>query len=157
MGVNSCPVLCPSTSTQSFLHRIKLLLLVILVTAGATAHSISPWAIWQFKNVIKCTITGSDPLKVCNNYVLFCLLRGSNTSVEYFDSCCRTHDHGYAQVKKLESCKYLIDNTYTSSYSYSCSGNEVTCSDKDKLCESLICNSDHQAAMCFSKAPYNKQ
>uniref|UniRef100_A0ABK0L2I9 Phospholipase A2 n=1 Tax=Rattus norvegicus TaxID=10116 RepID=A0ABK0L2I9_RAT len=71
--------------------------------------------------------------------------------------CCQTHDHCYNQAKKLESCKFLIDNPYTNTYSYKCSGNVITCSDKNNDCESFICNCDRQAAICFSKVPYNKE
>ncbi|XP_028621347.1 phospholipase A2 isoform X3 [Grammomys surdaster] len=71
--------------------------------------------------------------------------------------CCQTHDHCYTQAKKLKSCKFLIDNPYTNTYSFKCSGNEITCSDKNNDCEAFICNCDRQAAICFSKAPYNKE
>lgn len=42
--------------------------------------------------------------------------------------CCQTHDHCYSEAKKLDSCKFLLDNPYTKVYSYSCSGSEITCS-----------------------------
>uniref|UniRef100_A0A8C6GXM8 Phospholipase A2 n=1 Tax=Mus spicilegus TaxID=10103 RepID=A0A8C6GXM8_MUSSI len=71
--------------------------------------------------------------------------------------CCQTHDHCYSQAKKLESCKFLIDNPYTNTYSYSCSGSEITCSAKNNKCEDFICNCDREAAICFSKVPYNKE
>ncbi|CAO2629235.1 Phospholipase A2 [Lemmus lemmus] len=71
--------------------------------------------------------------------------------------CCQTHDNCYTQAKHLKECKVLIDNPYTNSYSFSCSGNEVTCSAKNNACEAFICNCDREAALCFSKAPYNKE
>ncbi|CAO2629232.1 Phospholipase A2 [Lemmus lemmus] len=47
--------------------------------------------------------------------------------------CCQTHDNCYTQAKHLKECKVLIDNPYTNSYSFSCSGNEVTCSGRFTL------------------------
>ncbi|XP_028710619.1 phospholipase A2-like [Peromyscus leucopus] len=136
---------------------MKLLLLVALLTAGATAHSISRRSLWQLDNMIKCTIPASHPLLEYNNYGCYCGFGGSGTPVDELDRCCQTHDNCYGQVKKMESCKFLIENPYTTSYSYSCSGNEVTCSDKNDPCEAFICNCDREAAICFSQAPYNKE
>ncbi|XP_060237277.1 phospholipase A2 isoform X2 [Meriones unguiculatus] len=135
---------------------MKLLVLAALLT-GAAAHSISTRAVWQFRNMIKCTIPGSEPLKEYNNYGCYCGLGGSGTPVDDLDRCCQTHDHCYSKAKRLESCKFLLDNPYTNSYSYKCSGNEIICSDKNKECEAFICNCDREAAICFSKVPYNKQ
>ena len=45
-----------------------------------------------------------------------------------FPRCCQKHDRCYDQAKKLDSCKFLLDNPYTKTYSYSCSGSEITCS-----------------------------
>lgn len=42
--------------------------------------------------------------------------------------CCQIHDRCYDQAKKLDTCKFLLDNPYTKSYSYKCSGSEITCS-----------------------------
>lgn len=47
--------------------------------------------------------------------------------------CCQTHDNCYTQAKKLKDCKVLIDNPYTNSYSFTCSGNVVTCSGRFTL------------------------
>ncbi|XP_006770406.1 PREDICTED: phospholipase A2 [Myotis davidii] len=71
--------------------------------------------------------------------------------------CCQTHDRCYDQAKKLDSCKFLLDNPYTKSYSYKCSGSEIVCNSKNKPCQAFICECDRNAAICFSKAPYNKE
>ncbi|XP_014393197.1 PREDICTED: phospholipase A2 [Myotis brandtii] len=71
--------------------------------------------------------------------------------------CCQTHDRCYDQAKKLDTCKFLLDNPYTKSYSYKCSGSEIICSSKNKPCQAFICECDRKAAICFSKAPYNKE
>ncbi|XP_028719466.2 phospholipase A2-like [Peromyscus leucopus] len=137
-NLNSCPVLCPSTSTQSFLHR-------------ASAHSISPRAVWQFSNAFDCTYTWIDDLSEYNCYGCYCAFFSWNNEVDELDRCCQTRDNCYAQVKKVESCKSLIDDRYGSFYTYLCSGNKVTCSEENSACEDLICNCDRQAAICFSK------
>lgn len=48
--------------------------------------------------------------------------------------CCQTHDKCYSQAKKLDSCTFLLDNPYTKTYSYSCSGSEITCNSKLTPC-----------------------
>ncbi|XP_003515246.2 phospholipase A2 [Cricetulus griseus] len=133
---------------------MKLLLLVSLLTAGATAHRIRRRSLWQLRNMIQCTIPGSHPLKDYN-YGCYCGFGGSNAAVDELDMCCQTRDHCYDQANELESCTFL-DSPYTTTYSYLCSENEVTCSDENNACEAFICNCDQQAATCFSKAPYNK-
>ncbi|XP_003510841.1 phospholipase A2 isoform X1, partial [Cricetulus griseus] len=136
---------------------MKLLLLVTLLTAGTTAQSISPQPVWQFHNMIKCIIPRSHPLLANNDYACYCGTGGSDTPMDDLDRCCQTQEHCYDQVKGLGRCKQLINNPYTTSYSYSCSGSEITCSDKNNVCEDFICNCDRQAAICFSRVLYNKE
>nr|4BP2_A Chain A, PHOSPHOLIPASE A2 [Bos taurus] len=114
-------------------------------------------ALWQFNGMIKCKIPSSEPLLDFNNYGCYCGLGGSGTPVDDLDRCCQTHDNCYKQAKKLDSCKVLVDNPYTNNYSYSCSNNEITCSSENNACEAFICNCDRNAAICFSKVPYNKE
>ncbi|XP_048196868.1 phospholipase A2 [Perognathus longimembris pacificus] len=140
---------------------MKFLVLAALLTVSAAAHIISPRAVWQFRNMIKCTIPGSDPYKEYNNYGCYCGLGGSGTPVDDLDRCCQKHDHCYTEAKKMSSCKFLVDNPYTNTYSYTCSGSQITCSSmstaKNNECEAFICNCDREAAICFSKTPYNKE
>ncbi|XP_076416102.1 phospholipase A2-like isoform X2 [Peromyscus maniculatus bairdii] len=107
---------------------MKLLLLVSLLT-GATAQSISPQAVWQLGNVFDCNIPRTGTAFEYRYYGCYCGLWGLGDSDEDLYSCCRTRDNCLAQVDYLENCGFLIRNPYTSSYSFSCSGNEVTCSD----------------------------
>uniref|UniRef100_A0ACB8FYC6 Phospholipase A2 n=1 Tax=Sphaerodactylus townsendi TaxID=933632 RepID=A0ACB8FYC6_9SAUR len=128
---------------------------LIMGTIGA-ANAAVPRNLWQFRNMIKCTIPTSDPLMDYNNYGCYCGLGGSGTPVDDLDKCCAIHDHCYSEAKKHPKCKFILDNPYTEMYSYSCSGSDITCSEKNNECESFICNCDRSAAICFSKAPYNK-
>ncbi|XP_052610894.1 phospholipase A2-like [Peromyscus californicus insignis] len=149
---------------------MKLLLLITLLTAkrdswsvlciltaGATTFRISPRAGWQFGNVFECKIPLIFPMSEYNYYGCYCGFVIWNNRAEDLDRCCQTRDHCHAQIKKLESCKFLLDNPYITSYTYLCSGNEVTCSGRNNTCEDLICNCDREAAICFSQAPYNKE
>ncbi|XP_036034459.1 phospholipase A2-like [Onychomys torridus] len=130
----------------------------LTLSTGTTAHSISPQAVWQLVIVVKGTMPKSHSLKEYNIYGCYCTFVSLNNWVKDLDKFCQTSDNCYAQVYDLENCTLLLDNPYTSSYSYSCSGNEITCSDKNKACKDFICNNcDCQATICFSKVPYKRQ
>ncbi|XP_076417337.1 phospholipase A2-like [Peromyscus maniculatus bairdii] len=104
---------------------MKLLLLVALLTAGVTASRVRRQAGSQFGNLFKCTVPFHFPF-TRNYYRCYCDFFSRVTQVE--KRCCQTRDNCRDQVKKLENCKFLIDNPQGSFYSYLCSGNEVICS-----------------------------
>ncbi|EGW05314.1 Phospholipase A2, partial [Cricetulus griseus] len=122
-----------------------------ILTAGATAHSISPQPVWQFDNALKCTIPFIQPFSDFNYYGCYCGYITWNNRLEILDRCCQTQEHCYDQVKNMKNCKFFKDKTYNSSYLFAYSGNEIICSDKN-TCEDFICNCDRQAAICFFKA-----
>ncbi|KAM8992846.1 phospholipase A2 isoform 2-T2 [Ara ararauna] len=105
--------------------------------------------------MIKCTVPDSHPLLEFGDYGCYCGLGGSGTPVDDLDRCCQVHDNCYSRAKKLESCRFLLDNPYTNSYSFSCSGGQITCKSSNNDCEMFICNCDRAAAMCFATATYD--
>ncbi|XP_028717860.2 phospholipase A2-like [Peromyscus leucopus] len=127
---------------------MKIVLLVALLT-GVTTFRISPRAGWQFGSLFQCTNPLIFPFTGFTFYDCYCDFVILNNWEE--DRCCQTRDNCRDQVKKLENCKFLIDDPYRNFYTYLCSGNEVTCSEENNPCEDLICNCDCQAAICFSK------
>ncbi|KAL1765822.1 phospholipase A2 [Sigmodon hispidus] len=137
---------------------MKFLLLASLLTAGTTAPSSHSLAEWQFGNPFRCTIFWDQPFTVYNYYGCYCVLvnRNNHYGSEDLNRCCQIHHHCYAQVKKLDSCKSTINKPYSYSYLYSCSGNEITCSDENNPCEDFMCNCDRKTASCFSKTPDNQ-
>ncbi|XP_062999871.1 phospholipase A2 [Elgaria multicarinata webbii] len=132
---------------------MNLLFFLLLASANAAMSR----NLWQFRKMIKCTIPGSDPLKDYNNYGCYCGFGGSGTPVDDLDRCCETHDNCYSAAKKHPKCKLILDNPYTKTYYYNCSGTEVTCEEKNDECQAFVCNCDRSAAICFAGAPYNKE
>uniref|UniRef100_A0A8D2KWU5 Phospholipase A2 n=1 Tax=Varanus komodoensis TaxID=61221 RepID=A0A8D2KWU5_VARKO len=124
-------------------------------TLGSSAMSARN--LLQFRNMIKCANPNSNPVVDYSDYGCYCGLGGKGTPVDELDTCCWTHDNCYHQAKRLPACRFLVDNPYTKSYKYSCSGKEITCTDDDDECALFICNCDRSAAICFAGAPYNKE
>nr|P84736.1 RecName: Full=Phospholipase A2 trimorphin; Short=svPLA2; AltName: Full=Phosphatidylcholine 2-acylhydrolase [Trimorphodon lambda] len=48
--------------------------------------------LYQFSNMIQCTIPGSDPLSDYGNYGCYCGYGGSGTPVDELLRCCQVHD-----------------------------------------------------------------
>ncbi|NXV45328.1 PA21B Phospholipase, partial [Uria aalge] len=128
-----------------------------LFSVGAACAAVSPRAVWELRSMLKCTIPGSHPLLDFADYGCYCGLGGKGTPVDELDRCCQVHDNCYSQAKKVDSCRFLIDNPYTKIYSFSCSSGQITCHNTNNECEMFICNCDRTAAMCFAKAPYHPE
>ncbi|XP_041504600.1 phospholipase A2-like [Microtus oregoni] len=131
------------------------LLLVVLLTAGATAHSISRRAVQRFGNAFDCysknniSTTNIHPWPVYKIFGCMCRTPNFNPHVDATARCCKNHERCYEEVKKLGGCKISEDNPYAIPYSYSCSGRNLICNDENNACEAAICNCDHKAASCI--------
>ncbi|EGW15267.1 Phospholipase A2 [Cricetulus griseus] len=111
---------------------------------------------WKYGNVFQCTNPLIQSFRIYNYYCWYCLFDTWNDRMEDLDKCCRFRADCYAQGNKMKNCTFRLGDPKTTSYSYSCSGAVVTCSDENDACEDIICNCDRQAAICFSKSSENK-
>ncbi|XP_057267324.1 phospholipase A2 [Pezoporus wallicus] len=136
---------------------MKSLVLLLVLSVGAASGAGLSRAVWEFRSMIKCTMPDSRPLLELADYGCYCGLGGSGTPVDDLDRCCQVHDNCYSQAKKLEACRFLVDNPYTNSYSFSCSSGQITCKSSNNECEMFICNCDRAAAMCFATATYHPE
>ncbi|XP_078523799.1 phospholipase A2-like isoform X2 [Lissotriton helveticus] len=135
---------------------MKLLLGALLLAVVAAEH-VAPdtRALWQFRDMIKCAIPNSRPIKDFDDYGCWCGVGGKGKPLDALDKCCQTHDNCYSRAKKLSSCRGIGDNPYTEIYKFSCSGKTVSCSSKNNACEAFICDCDRKAANCFASSKYN--
>ncbi|XP_007438344.2 phospholipase A2 [Python bivittatus] len=141
---------------MTFAHRLVLAAVCVSFLAASTIPPV-PRNLLQFHNMIKCAIPSSNPVLDFADYGCYCGFGGSGTPVDDLDRCCQIHDHCYAQSKQHPACRFLVDNPYTKTYSYSCSGGNITCTDDEDECAAFICNCDRTAAICFARAPYNEE
>ncbi|XP_030060998.1 phospholipase A2, minor isoenzyme-like [Microcaecilia unicolor] len=131
-------------------------LLLVFFLAASAVNAAPSKALWQFRNIIKCTMPNSKPLEEFNRYGCYCGLGGQGNPLDELDTCCQVHDNCYNAAKQVENCSSLIHNPYTEVYAYTCSGTTVTCESDNSPCEMHVCECDRQAALCFSKASYNE-
>ncbi|KAJ8395646.1 hypothetical protein AAFF_G00031270 [Aldrovandia affinis] len=136
--------------------RTGLLLAIGLATvlAGPTSR-----ALWQFREMMVCTMPDSWPLLDFTDYGCYCGKGGSGSPVDDLDRCCYVHDKCYEESMQMEECWPILDNPYTEMYSYKCNEatKTVTCSGENTSCEKFICECDRQAAICFAGATYNEE
>ncbi|XP_064164142.1 phospholipase A2-like [Anguilla rostrata] len=134
---------------------------VLLLTAGLSAvlSSPAPRALWQFRQMLVCTMPDSWPLLDYTDYGCYCGKGGSGSPVDDLDRCCYVHDMCYNKAMQMDECWPIFDNPYTELYSYKCdkSTKTVTCNDRNDGCEKFICECDRQAAICFAGAGYNEE
>ncbi|KAJ8379444.1 hypothetical protein SKAU_G00002220 [Synaphobranchus kaupii] len=129
---------------------------LLLLTAGLSLALADAdlQAIWQFRNMMICTMPESWPVLDYADYGCYCGIGGSGTPVDMLDRCCQVHDMCYEAARVHDACWPLINNPYTQIYHYVCNNKTVTCTGRNNECEKFICECDRMAAMCFAEAEY---
>ncbi|XP_036385784.1 phospholipase A2-like [Megalops cyprinoides] len=136
-------------------HRVFLLAVGLCTVLASPNYR----ALWQFRNMIICTMPDSWPALDYADYGCYCGKGGSGTPVDDLDRCCQVHDRCYEASMQMDECWPILDNPYTEMYSYKCdkATKTITCTDNNDKCEKFICECDRQAAMCFAEAGYNEE
>nr|QKV49755.1 phospholipase A2 [Blarina brevicauda] len=139
---------------------MKLLTLAALLIVVTAVGGASMKAVWQFGNMISCLIPNITPSIRFNKYGCYCGMGGKGTPVDELDRCCQTHDNCWGEAVNSGLCTSflpILGSPYVKWYTYSCSESGITCSSENDPCKDFVCNCDRAAAMCFAKAPYNKE
>uniref|UniRef100_A0AAY4B0G8 Phospholipase A2 n=1 Tax=Denticeps clupeoides TaxID=299321 RepID=A0AAY4B0G8_9TELE len=132
--------------TMNALHTVLLLCFV---------QGLNYKALWQFRNMIVCTIPDSWPALDFADYGCYCGKGGSGTPVDDLDRCCEVHDRCYSDAMQHDACWPILDNPYTEIYAYNCDReNRVVSSEDNNECEQFICECDRIAAHCFAESEY---
>nr|QSI84027.1 phospholipase A2 IB [Calliophis bivirgatus] len=137
--------------------HLLVLAAVCVSLLAASAIPPQPLNLYQFGNMIQCTIPKRLSWTSFVDYGCYCGKGGSGTPVDELDRCCQTHDNCYTEAGIHPDCKRFWEHPYTKLYAYTCSEGTLTCTDKDDKCAAFVCNCDRVAANCFAKAPYNEE
>ncbi|XP_062340294.1 phospholipase A2-like [Osmerus eperlanus] len=140
------------------MNSLQAFLLVAFCLSVAQA-GIDYKALWQFRDMILCTMPDSWPVIEYTDYGCYCGKGGSGTPVDDLDRCCEVHDQCYTDAMQHSECWPIFDNPYTEIYSYKCdkATRKVTCESNNDECEMFICDCDRKAADCFATASYNPE
>ncbi|XP_030625627.1 phospholipase A2, minor isoenzyme-like [Chanos chanos] len=134
---------------------------VLLLAFGLSVAQASPdyRALWQFRDMIICTMPDSWPILDYADYGCYCGKGGSGTPVDELDRCCEVHDRCYSEAMQHDECWPILDNPYTEIYAFTCdkASKTLTCTSNNDACEMFICECDRKAAECFAKAGYNEE
>ncbi|XP_051923557.1 phospholipase A2 [Hippocampus zosterae] len=130
--------------------------LLLLATACVVSGARLPKALWQFGDMIECAQPGVNPLKY-SNYGCWCGFGGTGSPRDDLDMCCYVHDKCYERSRKIPGCTAIIDLPYVLVYDFTCSDNQVTCSEMNDKCQAAVCECDRIAAHCFERADFNPE
>uniref|UniRef100_H3AX69 Phospholipase A2 n=1 Tax=Latimeria chalumnae TaxID=7897 RepID=H3AX69_LATCH len=114
------------------LHLLQNLDIPVLILFGGISAGPHTRALWQFRNMIKCTIPNSRPMDF-NDYGCYCGLGGYGTPIDDLDMCCKIHDDCYIAAYDVPECFPVLDNPYGEIYAYTCEGTTVTCTSKYQI------------------------